>query len=411
MTIYIDNVFRAEAGRALATLIRLVGDFEYAEDALQDAFAAAAAQWPREGVPDNPRAWLVNVGRHKAIDRIRRQGSWQNKQRELQAEVSINAQAAPEGHDEHAFNDDMLRLVFTCCHPALNIEVQVALTLRAVCGLATEEIARAFLVGEETMAQRLVRAKAKIRTAKIPYETPDADALDERVDGVLATIYLVFTEGYAPTTGDELVREDLSREAIRLGRLLYQLMPQRASVQGLLALMLLHDARRGARATAEGDFVRLEDQDRKLWDHAQIVEGARLVEKALRGSGLPSSYAVQAAIAALHAEAKSYVETDWRQIAGLYDVLMRLQPSPVIALNHAAAISMVDGPQVALNLVESLAAREQLSGYHLLPAVRADLLVKLNRNDEAKAAYRDAIALAKLAPERRWLEKRLAELG
>jgi RNA polymerase sigma-70 factor, ECF subfamily len=407
----IDSVFRAEAGRALATLIRLVGDFEYAEDALQDAFAAAAAQWSREGVPDNPRAWLVNVGRHKAIDRIRRQGSWQNKQRELQAEVSINAQATPEGHDERAFNDDMLRLIFTCCHPALNIEAQVALTLRAVCGLATEEIARAFLVGEETMAQRLVRAKAKIRTAKIPYETPDADALDERVDGVLATIYLVFTEGYAPTTGGELLREDLSREAIRLGRLLYQLMPQRASVQGLLALMLLHDARRGARATAEGDFVRLEDQDRELWDHAQIVEGARLVEKALRGSGLPSSYAVQAAIAALHAQAKSYVETDWRQIAGLYDVLMRLQPSPVIALNHAAAVSMVDGPQAALYLVESLAAREQLSGYHLLPAVRADLLVKLNRNDEAKAAYRDAIALAKLAPERRWLEKRLAELG
>jgi RNA polymerase sigma-70 factor, ECF subfamily len=407
----IDTIFRAEAGRALATLIRLVGDFEYAEDALQDAFAAAAAQWPADGVPDNPRAWLVNVGRHKAIDRIRRQSSWQNRQRELQAQASIDEQAVPEGADEHVFNDDMLRLIFTCCHPALNMEAQVALTLRAVCGLATAEIARAFLVAEETMAQRLVRAKAKIRTARIPYAAPDTDTLDERVDGVLATIYLVFTEGYAPTTGSELLREDLSREAIRLGRLLLQLMPQRASVQGLLALMLLHDARRGARANAAGDLIRLEDQDRRLWDRLQIAEGAALVERALRAAGLLSVYAVQAAIAALHAQAESYAETDWRQIAGLYDVLMRLQPSPVIALNHAAAISMVDGPQAALNLVDSLAAREQLSSYHLLPAVRADLLAKLARNDEAKTAYREAIALAKLAPERRWLERRLKELG
>jgi RNA polymerase sigma-70 factor (ECF subfamily) len=410
-TVDFDGVFRAEAGRALATLIRLVGDFEYAEDALQDAFAAAAAQWPGEGVPDNPRAWLVNVGRHKAIDRIRRRSSWQNKQRELVAQASIDAQAAPEGQDEHVFNDDMLRLIFTCCHPALNLEAQVALTLRAVCGLASDEIARAFLVGEETMAQRLVRAKAKIRTAKIPYETPDADTLDERVDGVLATIYLVFTEGYAPTTGGELMREELSCEAIRLGRLLLQLIPQRASVQGLLALMLLHDSRRSARATAEGDLIRLEDQDRRLWNGAQIAEGAALVERALREPGMPSPYAVQAAIAALHAQARSWLETDWRQIVGLYDVLMRLQPSPVIALNHAAAISMVDGPRAGLNLVESLAARERLSGYHLLPAVRADLLVKLKRTGEAKAAYREAIALAKLDPERRWLAKRLAELG
>ena len=409
-SIAIEDVFRAEAGRALATLIRLVGDFEYAEDALQDAFAAALAQWPAEGIPHNARAWLVEVGRRKAIDRIRRQTSWQHKQRELQAEAMIEAQAAEEA-DEQVVADDMLRLIFTCCHPALNMEAQVALTLRAVCGLATGEIARAFLVGEETMAQRLVRAKAKIRAAGIPYETPDAGMLDERVDGVLATIYLVFTEGYAPTAGGELVREDLSREAIRLGRLLLQLMPQRASVQGLLALMLLHDARRNARATPEGDIIRLEDQDRSLWNRAQIAEGAALVEQALRLPGAPSPYAVQAAIAALHAQASSYLETDWRQIAGLYDVLLRLQPSPVIALNHAAAISMVDGPQAALNRVDSLAAREKLSGYHLLPAVRADLLVKLSRNDEAKAAYREAIALAKLAPEQRWLEKRLRELG
>jgi RNA polymerase sigma-70 factor (ECF subfamily) len=407
----IEGVFRREAGRALATLIRLVGDFEYAEDALQDAFVVAAAQWPIEGVPDNPRAWLVNVGRHKAIDRIRRQSSWQNKQRELKVASSIDAQALAAEQDDHAFNDDMLRLIFTCCHPALNIEAQVALTLRAVCGLSTDEIARAFLVGEETMAQRLVRAKAKIRDAGIPYQTPDADRLDERVDGVLATIYLVFTEGYAPTTGSALVREDLSREAIRLGRLLLQLMPRRAGVQGLLAPMLLHDARRAARGTREGDLVRLEDQDRSLWDRAQIAEGAALVEKALRVPGLPTPYAVQAAIAALHAQADSYHDTDWRQIAGLYDVLMRLQPSPVIALNHAAAISMVDGPQAALNLVDSLAAREKLAGYHLLPAVRADLLAKLGRGQEARDAYREAIALSRLDPERRWLERRLADLA
>jgi RNA polymerase sigma-70 factor (ECF subfamily) len=406
----IDDVFRAEAGRALATLIRLVGDFEYAEDALQDAFAAALAQWPAEGIPRNARAWLVEVGRRKAIDRIRRQTSWLHKQRELLTEAMIDAQAPAEETDEQIVADDMLRLIFTCCHPALNMEAQVALTLRAVCGLGTGEIARAFLVGEETMAQRLVRAKAKIRAAGIPYETPDAAMLDERVDGVLATIYLVFTEGYAPTTGGELMREDLSREAIRLGRLLLQLMPQRSDVQGLLALMLLHDARRNARATRQGDIIRLEDQDRGLWDKAQIAKGATLVEQALQPPGPPSPYAVQAAIAALHAQAKSYVETDWRQIAGLYDVLLRLQPSPVIALNHAAAISMVDGPQAALNLVDSLAAREKLDGYHLLPAVRADLLVKLNRSDEARAAFREAIALAKLAPERRWLEKRLADL-
>jgi RNA polymerase sigma-70 factor (ECF subfamily) len=407
----IEGAFRVEAGRALATLIRLVGDFEYAEDALQDAFAVALSRWPAEGIPHNPRAWLVEVGRRKAIDRIRRQTSWLHKQRELQADAMSEAQAAEQGTDEQVVADDMLRLIFTCCHPALNIEAQVALTLRAVCGLATAEIARAFLVTEETMAQRLVRAKAKIRTAKIPYETPDAGMLDHRVDGVLATIYLVFTEGYAPTGGHDLLREDLSREAIRLGRLLRQLMPERTDVQGLLALMLLHDARRDARASAEGDIVRLEDQDRGLWNRAQIEEGAALVEQALRVRGAPSPYAVQAAIAALHAQAESYVETDWRQIVGLYDVLLRLQPSPVIALNHAAAVSMVDGPQAALNLVDSLAAREKLNGYHLLPAVRADLLVKLDREEEARVAYREAIMLAKLQPERRWLEKRLEALG
>jgi len=407
----IESVFRAEAGRALATLIRLVGDFEYAEDALQDAFAVALARWPVDGIPHNARAWLVEVGRRKAIDRIRRRTSWLHKQHELQAEATIKAHAPVGDAEEQVVADDMLRLIFTCCHPALNMEAQVALTLRAVCGLSTGEIARAFLVGEETMAQRLVRAKAKIRTAKIPYETPDASMLGDRIDGVLATIYLVFTEGYAPTTGHELLRRDLSREAIRLGRLLLQLMPEQAAVQGLLALMLLHDARRDARATAGGDLIRLEDQDRGLWDRAQIAEGAALVEQALRTRGAPSPYAVQAAIAALHAQAKSYLETDWRQIAGLYDVLLRLQPSPVIALNHAAAVSMVDGPQAALNLVDSLGAREKLDGYHLLPAVRADLLVRLDRKDEARVAYREAIALARLEPEQRWLQRRLDALG
>ena len=407
----IDRVFRAEAGRALAPLIRLVGDFEYAEDALQDAFAAALAQWPAEGVPHNPRAWLVEVGRRKTIDRIRRRSSWQHKSRELAAEAAIDAQAVPDDPDDRLVADDMLRLIFTCCHPALGVEAQVALTLRAVCGLETREIARAFLVGEETMAQRLVRAKTKIRTAKIPYETPDAAMLDQRVDSVLAAIYLVFTEGNAPTSGSDLMRRDLTREAIRLGRLLDQLMPQRAGVRGLLALMLLHDARHDARATADGDVVRLEEQDRSRWNQAQIAEGATLVEQALRLAGAPHPYAVQAAIAALHAQPKSWRDTDWRQIAGLYDVLMRLQPSPVIALNHAAAISMVDGPQAALNLVDSLAARETLNGYHLLPAVRADLLAKLHRTEEARVAYRQAIALARLAPERRWLEKRLSQLG
>ncbi|WP_315835616.1 RNA polymerase sigma factor [Bradyrhizobium prioriisuperbiae] len=405
-----ERVFRTEAGRVLATLIRLVGDFELAEEGLQEAFAAALQQWPGSGMPSNPRAWLVNVGRHKAIDRVRRERMFRDRQRAMEIEAAIDSQAVPiEGWD--ALDDDMLRLVFTCCHPSLNTEIQVALTLRAVCGLSTEAVARAFLVSEETMAQRLVRAKTKIRVAGIPYQTPESDRLDERVDGVLAVIYQVFTEGYAPTTGHDLIRADLSSEAIRLGRLLQTLMPERAAILGLLALMLLHDARRGARTTPEGDLIQLEYQDRTRWDRAQIVEGAALVDRALRGPGLPSVYAVQAAIAALHAQAERFAATDWPQIVGLYDVLLRLHPSPVVALNHAAAVSMVDGPQKALNLVDALAVRERLAGYHLLPAVRADLLRRLDRITEARQAYRDALALVRLEPERRWLEKRLAELG
>jgi RNA polymerase sigma-70 factor (ECF subfamily) len=406
----IERVFRQEAGRVLATLIRLVGDFELAEEAMQEAFAAAVEQWPDTSLPDNPRAWLVNVGRNKAIDRLRRQIAFRAKRPDLEAEAAIARQITPPDDNDDSLGDDMLRLIFTCCHPALNMEARVALTLRSVCGLTTEAVARAFLVGEETMAQRLVRAKKKIRDAKIPYQTPTPPMLDERVEGVLAAVYLVFTEGYAVTSGADLMREDLSREAIRLGRLLDGLLPGRPAIQGLLALMLLHDARHAARTTPDGDIVLLEDQDRGLWDRAQIAEGLVLVEQALRAPGRPSSYAVQAAIAALHAQAPRYEATDWPQIVGLYEVLLRIYPSPVIELNHATAVAMVDGPARALSLLDALAARGSLDGYHLLPAARADLLRRLGRREEAKEALRTALALAKLAPERRLLTKRLAEL-
>jgi RNA polymerase sigma-70 factor (ECF subfamily) len=404
----IEQVFRHEAGRVLATLIRLVGDFELAEEALQEAFEAALGQW--QVLPDNPRAWLVNVGRHKAIDRIRREVRFKAKRRHLQTQALIESQALPADGDAETIGDDMLRLVFTCCHPALSMETRVALTLRAVCGLGTEAVARAFLVTEETMAQRLVRAKKKIRGAGIPYVTPAPEMLDERLDGVLAVIYLVFSEGYAGTSGVELMREELSREAIRLGRLLDELLPGRAAITGLLALMLLHDARRAARATADGDIILLEEQDRSRWDQAQIRAGLELVERALQVLGRPSAYAVQAAIAALHARAGRHQDTDWPQIVGLYEVLMRLQPSPVVALNHAAAVSMVDGPTRALDLIDSLIGRGDLDGYHLLPAVRANLLSRLGRRSEARRAYQDALALAKLEPERRLMLRRLAEL-
>ena len=402
-----EEIFRREGGRVLATLIRLLGDFDTAEEARQDAFAAAIEQWPVRGIPENPRAWLVAAGRNKAIDRFRRDALFNNK---IAQELSGIDIAETADADEEIFGDDRLRLIFTCCHPALNHEAQIALTLREVCGLTTQAVARAFLTSEDTMAQRLVRAKKKIRDAKIPYETPAPSMLEERVDGVLVVVYAVFTEGYAATTGSRLIDVELCAEAIRLGRLLDSLLPKRAGVMGLLALMLLHDARRASRVSAAGDIVLLETQDRSLWDRDEITEGLVLVEQALSIRGQVSPYAVQAAIAALHVKARDSSDTDWPQIVGLYEVLLRLQPTPVIELNHAVAVSMVDGAARALDLVDSLAARGQVTQYHLLHAARGRFLQQLGRFEGAREAYRRALRAATLEPERRFLEARIGEV-
>jgi len=390
----------------LATLIRLTGSFDLAEEGLQDAYVAAAKTW-QATPPSHPRAWLIRTARNRIIDRLRRRTAFVAHQGALAALAEIEAAAQPpEDDDEAMFGDDLLRLIFTCCHPSLAREAQVALTLRTVCGLGTPAVAAAFLVKEEAMAQRLVRAKAKIRAARIPYRPPARELLDERIEGVLATIYLIFTEAYA---GDP--RRSLAGEAIGLARRLDALMPGRPAVQGLLALMLLQDSRRRARVGPDGAMVRLEDQDRALWDQGQIAEGLALVERALGSAAPPSSYAVQAAIAALHARAGAAAETDWAQIVELYGVLMAIHPSPVIELNQAAAVSLAQGPAEALAMVDAIAARGDLAVYHLLPAARGHMLRRLGRRDEALQAYRQAYGLARFAPDRRLIESEIAALS
>lgn len=403
-----EDIYRSDSRRVLATLIRLLGSFDLAEEAVHDAFTAAVEQWPQEGVPANPRAWLVSAGRFKAIDRIRRRAKFDATVAELALGLDADAEIAPEPEPE-GVEDDRLRLVFTCCHPALPPDAQVALTLREVCGLATEEIASAFLATPSALAQRIVRAKNKIRTARIPYRVPEPKELPERLDAVLRVIYLVFNEGYSASSGDTLTRRDLSGEAIRLGRLLVELLPE-PEAAGLLALMLLQESRRAARATAEGDIVLLGDQDRSLWNREQIAEGSALVERALASRRF-GPYTVQAAIAAVHAQASQEAETDWREIVGLYDVLLRIHPTPVVELNRAVALAMRDGAAAGLAVVEELLARGELDGYHLAHAARADLCRRLGRAAEARSAYRRALALVRQGPERRFLERRLAEVG
>jgi RNA polymerase sigma-70 factor, ECF subfamily len=406
----IERVFKDERGRILATLIRVLGDFDRAEDALAAALEAALRQWPRDGLPDNPRAWLLRAARNRAVDDQRRRTRASRRAQALyDPEASAPPQEPSEPEDDPAVSDDRLRLVFTCCHPALPLEAQVALTLRTLGGLSTEEIARAFLVPSATMAQRLVRAKQKIRVARIPYRVPDQAELSARLAAVTAVIYLVYNEGYAATSGDTLVRRELSAEAIRLGRLLCELVPGHPRPSGLLALMLLQDARREARVGPDGELVLLEDQDRARWDRNYIDEGLRLVDEALR-AGPPDVYALQAAIAALHARAASSRETDWAQIAALYVALHGLAPSPVVRLNHAVALAFAEGPAVGLQLLDALDAERSLEGYHLLHAARADLLRRLGRRAEAATAYRAALDLVGNEAERRFLERRLAAI-
>jgi RNA polymerase sigma-70 factor (ECF subfamily) len=403
----VDSVYRTESRRVFATLVRLLGDFDLAEEALHEAFASAVEQWPRDGVPDNPRAWLVSAGRFKAIDAIRRRARFDASLGDIAHRMESQAHTASEADDERV-EDDRLRLIFTCCHPALPAEARVALTLREVCGLTTEEIARAFLTAPTTLAQRIVRAKAKIREAGIPYDVPSRADLPERLETVLQVIYLVFNEGYSASSGQSLTRADLSAEAIRLARLLMELLPEPETI-GLLALMLLHESRRVARTSPAGDLVLLEHQDRSLWNREQIAEGKSLVQQSLASRSI-GPYTIQAAIAAVHADARSTAETDWGQIVELYDVLARATPSPVVELNRAVAVAMRDGPESGLTLIEDLLARGDLDDYYLVHAARADLCRRLGRSADARTSYTRALALTRQEPERRFLEGRLKEL-
>jgi RNA polymerase sigma-70 factor (ECF subfamily) len=404
----VDALYRSESRRVLATLIRLLGDFDLAEEALHEAFRAAVKQWPVDGVPANPRAWLVSTGRFKAIDDLRRTSRFDSLDESTVERLPAESEDMTELLDEN-LEDDRLRLIFTCCHPALPSDAQIALTLREVCGLTTEEIARAFLTAPPTLAQRIVRAKNKIRVARIPYEVPQRDALAERLDSVLRVVYLVFNEGYAASSGASLTRHDLSEEAIRLGRLLVELLPEPEAI-GLLALMLLQESRRAARAAPDGELILLDAQDRSLWDRAMIDEGRQLMTQALTSRRF-GPYTLQAAIAAVHADAQDAAATDWAEIVGVYDLLLRIEPSPVIELNRAVAVAMRDGPGAGLELIDALLARGDLEDYHLAHAARADLCRRLGRTSDAREAYARALELTRLEPERRFLQRRLVELA